>query len=105
MLKSGTCPGPDFQLIGIQQAGGLNRSPDPVTTRTDRKHVGKLAWEKLTREEFGGARRDRTVDLLHAMQALSQLSYSPTCGRGATLRGAPEAVKNLCAVVCLRSVS
>ena len=27
--------------------------------------------------EFGGARRDRTADLLHAMQALSQLSYSP----------------------------
>ena len=27
--------------------------------------------------EIGGARRDRTVDLLHAMQALSQLSYSP----------------------------
>ncbi len=27
--------------------------------------------------EYGGARRDRTVDLLHAMQALSQLSYSP----------------------------
>ena len=26
----------------------------------------------------GGARRDRTDDLLHAMQALSQLSYSPT---------------------------
>ncbi len=31
--------------------------------------------------EFGGAKRDRTADLLHAMQALSQLSYSPTtCG-------------------------
>ena len=29
-------------------------------------------------EELGGARRDRTADLLHAMQALSQLSYSPT---------------------------
>jgi hypothetical protein len=28
----------------------------------------------------GGARRDRTVDLLHAMQALSQLSYGPTRG-------------------------
>ena len=27
---------------------------------------------------FGGAKRDRTVDLLHAMQALSQLSYNPT---------------------------
>src|SRR5690554_6499862 len=26
----------------------------------------------------GGARRDRTANLLHAMQALSQLSYSPS---------------------------
>ena len=26
----------------------------------------------------GGAKRDRTADLLHAMQALSQLSYGPT---------------------------
>ena len=25
----------------------------------------------------GGDKRDRTVDLLHAMQALSQLSYTP----------------------------
>ena len=30
---------------------------------------------------IGGARRDRTADLLHAMQALSQLSYGPTQGR------------------------
>ena len=28
--------------------------------------------------ESGGANRDRTDDLLHAMQALSQLSYGPT---------------------------
>ena len=28
--------------------------------------------------DIGGARRDRTADLLHAMQALSQLSYGPT---------------------------
>ena len=27
--------------------------------------------------EFGGAKRDRTADLLRAKQALSQLSYSP----------------------------
>jgi|GEM_PF-2168352 hypothetical protein len=27
--------------------------------------------------EIGGARRDRTVDLLRARQALSQLSYGP----------------------------
>ena len=26
---------------------------------------------------FGGARRDRTADLLRATQALSQLSYGP----------------------------
>ena len=30
----------------------------------------------------GGARRDRTADLLHAMQALSQLSYSPRTRHG-----------------------
>ncbi len=29
------------------------------------------------RKADGGAKRDRTADLLHAMQALSQLSYSP----------------------------
>ena len=29
--------------------------------------------------KFGGARRDRTADLLRATQALSQLSYSPVC--------------------------
>ena len=27
--------------------------------------------------QFGGARRDRTADLLNAIQALSQLSYDP----------------------------
>ncbi len=31
----------------------------------------------LTTVDGGGARRDRTADLLHAMQALSQLSYGP----------------------------
>jgi hypothetical protein len=34
------------------------------------------------RSTYGGARRDRTADLLHAMQALSQLSYGPTKGSG-----------------------
>ncbi len=29
-------------------------------------------------EFFGGDKQDRTADLLHAMQALSQLSYTPT---------------------------
>ncbi len=30
--------------------------------------------------KVGGASRDRTGDLLHAMQALSQLSYGPVKG-------------------------
>ena len=47
----------------------------------------------MIRKDFGGARRDRTADLLHAMQALSQLSYSPT-ERG-TLLAAAGAVKPL----------
>ena len=35
----------------------------------------------------GGARRDRTADLLHAMQALSQLSYNPKeLGSGSSQR-------------------
>ena len=34
---------------------------------------------RLTSRSFlGGAERDRTVGLLNAIQALSQLSYSPT---------------------------
>jgi hypothetical protein len=31
----------------------------------------------------GGGTRDRTADLLHAMQALSQLSYTPARKKGA----------------------
>ncbi|CRH30251.1 hypothetical protein BN1182_BQ_01840 [Pantoea ananatis] len=31
-------------------------------------------------QRFGGDKRDRTADLLHAMQALSQLSYTPHTG-------------------------
>jgi hypothetical protein len=37
---------------------------------------------KSINRQTGGARRDRTADLLHAMQALSQLSYGPTWRRG-----------------------
>ncbi len=45
-------------------------------------------------QENGGARRDRTVDLLHAMQALSQLSYGPI-QRGRILRNYPWSVNAL----------
>ncbi len=36
---------------------------------------------------IGGAERDRTVDLLNAIQALSQLSYSPTRRKSNTEKG------------------
>src|SRR5204863_8638059 len=45
------------------------------------------------RAKRGGARRDRTADLLHAMQALSQLSYGPLsqiCVPWATRRAEPR---------------
>ena len=48
--------------------------------------------ELKKRQQFGGARRDRTVDLLHAMQALSQLSYGPT--RGAASYGQVSAMSS-----------
>ena len=39
---------------------------------------------KATRS-VGGGKRDRTADLLHAMQALSQLSYTPLQNRSEIL--------------------
>ena len=40
--------------------------------------VNVRGTEEGTRENVGGADQDRTDDLLSAIQALSQLSYSPT---------------------------
>ena len=42
--------------------------------------------------KFGGAKRDRTADLLNAIQALSQLSYGPTEVRHAALRLSTQSV-------------
>ena len=44
---------------------------------SDKKKAGRRTTGLLN----GGARRDRTADLLHAMQALSQLSYGPVSRR------------------------
>ncbi len=40
--------------------------------------------------KFGGARRNRTADLLNAIQALSQLSYGPYCCNERTLTRRPD---------------
>jgi hypothetical protein len=46
--------------------------PDFCLTRPAEKLLSKLFPTIV-----GGGKRDRTDDLLHAMQALSQLSYTP----------------------------
>src|SRR5216117_1309358 len=43
--------------------------------------MGTLRTPTTAGGRSGGGKRDRTADLLHAMQALSQLSYTPTQGR------------------------
>src|SRR5262245_28155027 len=43
-------------------------------------------WTPSSRSRSGGARRDRTDDLLLAKQALSQLSYGPVRGQGPGVR-------------------
>ena len=37
----------------------------------------KIFVSKKRKENHGGVKRDRTADLLNAIQALSQLSYNP----------------------------
>lgn len=40
-------------------------------------HFDGMLISKLSEAVYGGAKRDRTADLLRARQALSQLSYGP----------------------------
>lgn len=55
--------------------GGTNPDVDCITkaakSRDKKPPLCSEGWK------FGGAKRDRTADLLHAMQALYQLSYTP----------------------------
>ena len=39
---------------------------------------------------IGGDKRDRTADLLHAMQALSQLSYTPDKKKATYTEATPQ---------------
>ena len=42
--------------------------------------VSKMRFFKAFSGFYGGDKRDRTADLLNAIQALSQLSYTPIYG-------------------------
>ena len=75
MLDSGSCINRKRVCLGPPSPFGLWRG----SLRSLRyEGPSGLAQPKLAkRAKAGGARRDRTADLLHAMQALSQLSYGP----------------------------
>ncbi len=49
----------------------------PFALHSHKKAAAVMQRLFLIPQISGGATRDRTADLLHAMQALSQLSYSP----------------------------
>ncbi len=69
------------QPLSSSRSGGLSsRHREP--TATQRVHL-PAAGDHLNRAalgEFGGAEGDRTPDLMSAIHALSQLSYSPASG-------------------------
>ena len=55
---------------------------DNKSVTTGSRRTRRFSWTKID-DPAGGARRDRTDDLLLAKQALSQLSYGPGCERHA----------------------
>ena len=60
-------------------SGGPTQVVEPAARaqRSEHGQEPKFVW--LDQTKSGGARRDRTDDLLLAKQALSQLSYGPDC--------------------------
>ena len=83
-------------LIGKIDAADSPSSPFGLCRALLRPNgLPRLRHAKPVRAKRGGAKRDRTADLLHAMQALSQLSYSPIkvvrleAGPGILLKACP----------------
>ena len=66
---------------GTIQAGCVNvRSACKDKNGNEKPHfVSKMRFFKAFSGFYGGDKRDRTADLLNAIQALSQLSYTPIC--------------------------
>ena len=57
----------------------------------------KLVFFRYIGRNFliGGAKGDRTPDLLHAMQALSQLSYGPITDNNTNQKKTNKKIKNI----------
>ena len=68
-------PAAAFQ-VAVRQPGRVSRHDRGGRCREEWPGGG-IEPGRTKSEDVGGAKRDRTADLLHAMQALSQLSYGP----------------------------
>jgi hypothetical protein len=69
------CDLPAFSAYFVRKLDKVRlRSASSGVTTSLRRGLPSRSWRS---QKAGGARRDRTADLLHAMQALSQLSYGP----------------------------
>jgi hypothetical protein len=71
-----SCPTLVWHACGVPNPGG----PGGGVAITPKTKSATLSDRAESLEKDGGAERDRTDDLLSAIQALSQLSYSPTRG-------------------------
>jgi hypothetical protein len=77
--KADGCPG-DLPLHDVKDfaAAALAADGNGILHQTDNQAFEfRLRSRRIHHLENGGARRDRTDDLLLAKQALSQLSYGP----------------------------
>ena len=69
-----------FSLVEISGMRPAGAEADPrAAPRHRRSHCHRHAKKEQPKgcSIFGGDKRDRTADLLNAIQALSQLSYTP----------------------------
>ena len=64
--------------VRLRSYGASARQPSPFDPRLGKPRMACRAGAR--RAKAGGANRNRTDDLLNAIQALSQLSYGPTSG-------------------------
>lgn len=72
---------PRSRLFSIDGLAGRVANDLHATAGRDRPleiRCNRISTKYQGEERFGGARRNRTADLLNAIQALSQLSYGPT---------------------------
>ncbi len=78
----------------------MNAEKSNIQTGVDAAEIPEYVFESLARSllpviqkyyesEVGGDKRDRTADLLNAIQALSQLSYTPMEPEALNFTGLP----------------